>query len=118
MGNPKPSLVINPPTPKVRRRRGLTLVRGVLGTALKRYGLDKEVARYQFVLHWEEIVGQQLSRVTSPRSLRGATLEVGVANSVLAQELSFQKATLLARLRRFLDEDQIVSDIRFYVSAE
>ena len=88
---------------------------GVLESALKRFGLDQDIARYQFVLHWDEIVGRDIALRTRPESLRNGLLRVRVADSVWAQELSFHKPVIMKRLRKFLEDEQIVSDVMFYV---
>ena len=87
----------------------------VLNSVLKRYGLDREIARYQFVLKWEEIVGKEIARRTRPECLRGGSLVVRVSNSVWAQELSFYKPVILNRLKKHLPVGEMVKDLTFYV---
>jgi len=97
------------------KRPGLTLLRGVLGKTLEKYGLDKDIARYQFVLYWKNIVGAAAAARAQPECIRGNTLVVKVANSAWAQELSFQKAVILSRLKKY-SGDNTVEDIKFYVA--
>lgn len=87
----------------------------VLGPLLKRHGLDKKIARYEFVRRWPEIVGEEISKRTRPECFRGNTLVVRVCNSVWAQELSFYKQVILKRLRRHLTQGQVVDDLLFQV---
>ena len=87
----------------------------VLALALKKYGLDKDIARYKFVLHWKEIVGEEIAKRTRPECIRKNALVVRVSSSTWAQELGFQKDIILARLKKFLSGDAAVSDIQFYV---
>jgi predicted nucleic acid-binding Zn ribbon protein len=87
----------------------------VLGSVLKQYGIDKELARYHFVLRWPEIVGEEIARRTRPECLRKGALVVRVCNSVWAQELSFYKPVILNRLRKYLDAADVVNDLVFYV---
>lgn len=90
-------------------------VHEVLRSALRRHGLDEEIARYRFVLHWEEIVGKAVADRTRPECIRRGALVVRVNNSAWAQELSFRKEVILHRLQQFLDDGQVVRDVRFYV---
>lgn len=90
----------------------------ILSLALKRYGLDKEVAKYEFVLHWRSIMGDSIANRSRPEAIQGQTLVVRVSNPQWAQELAFQKEIILGRLNRFLSEThsmQTVEDVRFVV---
>lgn len=97
-------------------KRGPSLVREVLRSAFKRYGLDRELERYQFVAHWQEIVGPEIAKRTRPDNIRGKNLIVQVADSVWAQELSFQKRVILNRLRKFIPSEVSIEDIHFRVT--
>lgn len=102
-------------------RRGKTKPQAagkILSLALKRYGLDKEVAKYEFVLHWRAIMGASIADRTRPEAIQGSTLVVRVSNPQWAQELSFQKEIILKRLNRFLSDSHAmaqVNDVRFVV---
>ncbi len=89
------------------------VVQGILRSALKRRGLDQKIARYEFVLHWAEIVGEEIAKRAHPEKIRGNTLVVRVSNAAWAQELSFQKSIILRRLHKFLEDETIVRDIVF-----
>ncbi|RIL12353.1 MAG: hypothetical protein DCC75_00635 [Proteobacteria bacterium] len=88
----------------------------VLERVLKRTGMDRDLARYRFVRHWEEIVGGEIAKRTRPECLRQGALVVRVSNSAWAQELSFHKEVIIKRLNKFLGEQDAVSDVQFYVS--
>lgn len=91
-------------------------VRGILSSVLRRSGLDRDLARYGFVLHWPEIVGEAIAARTKPECIRNGALVIRVTDSTWAQELSLQKSVILGRLQKFLADDQIVTDVRFYVT--
>ena len=103
------------PYPRPRRARKMHGVQNILTSTLRRFNIDKDIARYQFILHWKEIVGAEIARRTKPECFRGDALVVRVVDSVWAQELTFQKEVILKRLQKFLDHDQVVSDIFFVV---
>jgi predicted nucleic acid-binding Zn ribbon protein len=104
-----------------RRRAGvrtdLTLVKGILAKALAYKGLDKKVERYEFILHWREIVGDKIADVTKPEYISRRALLVTVKHSAWAQELTFQKPVLLQKLARYLKKGDIVNDMIFRVGA-
>jgi len=108
------NIIIRDPNVRPRRRDPIAAEK-VLALALKKYGIDKDIARYKFVLHWKEIVGEEIAKRTRPECIRKDALVVRVANSAWAQELGFQKDVILARLKRFLSHETAVSDIQFYV---
>ena len=96
-------------------KRSPKLVRELLRNAFQKFGLDRQLDRYQFVLHWREIVGDEIARLSKPESIHGKALVVRVSNSAWAQELSFQKQIILKRLRKFIPSDNPVQDIVFRV---
>ncbi len=114
MPAPNRNIIIRDPNVRPRRRDPVAAEK-VLALALKKYGIDKDIARYKFVLHWKEIVGEEIAKRTRPECIRKDALVVRVANSAWAQELGFQKDVILARLKKFLSGDGAVSDIQFYV---
>jgi predicted nucleic acid-binding Zn ribbon protein len=88
-----------------------TILRGVLAAK----GLDKRLAAYRWVKNWEEIVGTGIARRTRPRSLKSGTLTVEVTDAAWAQELQFRSDVIISRLGKFVDNDELVRDIRFVV---
>ncbi len=79
-------------------RRGFARIRGM--TAL-------ETA-------WSEAAGEFIARHSRVAGVRRGKLEVLVASSTLAQELTFRKPALLESLRKALP-DETIGDLRFRV---
>ncbi len=90
-------------------------VDSVLSSALKQVGLDERVARYNFVLKWPEIAGEEIAGRSRPECIRGKCLVIRVVDSVWAQELSFHKQAILVRLKRHLREGEMIEDVAFVV---
>jgi hypothetical protein len=63
---------------------------------------------------WIEIVGPELSKVTSPLELKARTLVVNVVHQAWAQQLHFLKTSLLAKIR-LICESAKITDIQFRV---
>jgi hypothetical protein len=105
-------------TPR-RRRPGvatdLTKVRGILSKVLSHRGLDKKVERYEFILHWHEIVGERLAEVSKPECIVNKQLIVNVLHPAWAQELTMIKPVLLESLAKFLRPGDVVRDMIFRV---
>ena len=105
--------------PYQRRRRGiptdLTLIKGILAKALAGKGIDKKIERYEFVLHWDKIVGEKLAEVSKPDYISRKTLIVRVLHPVWAQEFTFMKGTLLRKLAPYLKRGDVVDDMIFRV---
>lgn len=101
-----------------RPQRGADPARAeqVLRGALSRLGLDREIARYRFVLHWADIVGDEIAQRATPECIKNRVLVVRVSDSSWAQELSFQKRAILTRLKRHLNADEVIDDVIFYVA--
>ncbi len=86
----------------------------VLAELIARRGLGKVQTADQMAEAWDKACGEMASRFTRVGAIRGGTLEVLVANSVLVQELTFQKAALVRELNRLLPEKRI-GNLRFRV---
>lgn len=97
-------------------------VKGVLGSVLRRYGLEQKLAQYQFVAQWPQIVGEEIARRSQPEYIANGQLIVRVCDSGWSQELSFQKHVIIKRLNRFfkMKQDGVleIKDIIFYVSQQ
>ncbi len=63
---------------------------------------------------WAEIVGPELSRLTSPMELKHKVLEIQVAHQAWAQQLQFLKPSILAKIRLLCPNLQ-VKDLEFRV---
>ncbi len=100
------------------KRRTPSEIAGILKSVLKRNDLGEKMARYEFVLHWAEIVGPEIAKRTRAECIRNGVLVVAVNNSVWAQELTFNKAMILKRLRERLSRSESVRDVSFYVSKD
>ncbi len=102
-----------------RRRYGaksdLTAIKGILARALAHKGLEQKVERYEFILHWSEIVGETLAAISKPDYIARNVLLVTVAHSAWAQELTFLKPDLLRKLRLYLRKGDVVEDMVFRV---
>jgi len=102
-----------------RRRMGvatdLSKIKGILSKVLAQRGLDKKVERYEFILHWRNIVGEKLSEVSKPECIRNRALIVNVLHPVWAQELTFMKPMLLQKLSHYLKPGDVVTEMVFRV---
>lgn len=65
---------------------------------------------------WQKAAGPELAKDSRAGDVRRGVLEVIVRNSVLIQELTFQKRQLIKRLGRLAPERKI-RDIRFRVGS-
>lgn len=104
-----------------RRRAGvatdLTKIKGILSKALAHKGLDKGIERYEFILHWEEIVGESLARISKPECILNRALIVRVVHSTWAQELAFMKPVLIQKVLPYLRKGDTIDDIVFRIGS-
>ena len=82
----------------------------------RKQGLADDFAEQAPMLVWFRIAGEQMNRLTRPLRVRGDTLYVEVANSVVAQQLNLLKDDYLERINARLRERQL-SDLRFRVGS-
>ena len=107
--------------PSSRRRAGaptdLTRIKAILSKALAHKGLDKKIERYEFILHWQEIVGETLARISKPECIVNRTLIVRVVHSTWAQELAFMKPVLIQKVTPYLKRGDMLDDIVFRIGS-
>ncbi|MDW8052265.1 MAG: DUF721 domain-containing protein [Armatimonadota bacterium] len=84
---------------------------------LTELGIDRQLRTYEALAHWSEIVGKPVAQAARPLRLDAGTLWVAVKSHAWAQELAFQKQTILRRLNERAGEERF-QDIRFVVRPE
>jgi predicted nucleic acid-binding Zn ribbon protein len=87
----------------------------VLTELIARRGLARVRAASRWESAWKTVAGPVLAEQSRVLQSRLGVLEVTVANSVLAQEIAFQKTDLIAALSRLLP-DEPIHDLRVRVS--
>ncbi len=98
-----------------RKKSSFEQASAILEKAFRKYGLEDKITRYKFVSHWNDIMGEGISKRSRPEFIKNKTLYIKVADSGWAQELSFQKDIILKRLQRFLEQEAVVTDLRFII---
>ncbi len=87
-----------------------------LRSLIQKLGLDRQFRTYDALAHWSEIVGKQVAQVARPLRVDADTLWVAVKSHAWAQELNFQKGTILRRLNERAGEERF-RELRFVVRA-
>lgn len=82
-------------------------VADVLSELMARRGYAREQSVAAYADAWRQAAGELVARHTRVGTVRRGALEVLVANSVLLQELTFQKQEILAHLNRLLPRERI-----------
>jgi hypothetical protein len=88
----------------------------VLSELMARRGYARVQSAAAYDEAWRKAAGDLAGKHTRVGSLKRGTLEVVVTNSVLVQELMFQKAALLKTLNQLLP-GQGIKDVRFRLGA-
>jgi predicted nucleic acid-binding Zn ribbon protein len=86
----------------------------VMSELMARRGYAREQSQAVYHDAWREAAGELVARYTRVGVVRHGSLEVLVANSVLLQELTFQKESILDTLGRLLPTETI-RGLRFRV---
>ncbi|MFN7162249.1 MAG: DciA family protein, partial [Fimbriimonadales bacterium] len=94
--------------------RELVQAGDALQRLLQQLRLDRQFRTYDALARWSDIVGKQVAQVARPLRLDADTLWVAVKSHAWAQELNFQKHTILQRLNARAGEERF-KEIRFVV---
>lgn len=79
-----------------------------------RHGLGQEYKEQEPLFLWEEVVGENIAKLTSPLRVRDRVMFVEVQNSVIGHELSLMKEDYISKVNERLGKKRI-KDIRFRV---
>jgi predicted nucleic acid-binding Zn ribbon protein len=88
----------------------------VLAQLITARGYGRVQANEDFTTAWQAAVGETIARYTRPGRLRRGVLEVTVSNSMMVQELTFQKQQLIAKLQCEFPDARI-RDLRFRIGS-
>ncbi len=97
-------------------RQGPEPIGNILAELMARRGFARVQSSAALEAAWRQAAGELLARYSRPGPIRRNTLEVVVANSVLLQEMTFQKSSLLSRLAALVP-DCGIRDLRFRLGA-
>lgn len=95
-------------------RTGPQPIGNILAELMAQKGFGRVRAAEAFDQAWRAAAGAMAAGYSRVGMLRRGRLEVVVANSMLVQELTYQKETLLESLREHLPDENI-RDLRFRV---
>ena len=85
----------------------------IITEALDRAGLSEQLAGQRICAIWPEVVGQGINRYTVKRYVDGRRLHVYITSGPLKNELSFNRASLVAALNKAVGSD-VIDDIVFH----
>lgn len=83
-----------------------------LGELVESLGIGKKLHEYEAVTRWEEIVGEQIAKVSAPTRIDKGALVVKVSNGPWRNELTLRKEEIISKINTTLGEG-VVRDIRF-----
>jgi len=89
-------------------------MKSILSDVLDNSDLGKKVKRYRVFNHWDEIVGKDIGKKTSPERFIKDCLYINVENPTWSNELSMMSEQLILKINSFLKEN-IVKEIRFKI---
>ncbi len=81
---------------------------------LARHGIAQQQYANELQASWDEVVGAKWNQLTRPANLNRGVLEVMVANSMVNQQLTFEKHKLLKSMQKLMP-DLKLKDLRFRV---
>lgn len=83
-----------------------------IAAVLHELGMGKKIRQYEVIGLWENIVGEQIAKISVAERISGGKLFVRVARATWRNELIFLKKELITKINRTMNEE-IISDIIF-----
>ena len=87
-------------------------IKEALRSFVQKEGLDRGIREQKAISVWPEVVGENISANSRPKSINSGILIVEVSNTVWRQELQLQKNTIIKKINNVLTK-KIIKDIRF-----
>ena len=75
-------------------------------------GIGRKIREYDAVVKWNEVVGEQIARVTEAVKIERGVLVVRVQNGPWRNELNLRKNDVIEKINTSLGE-KLVKEIRF-----
>jgi len=101
---------------KQKTRKGPQRLSNILADLIIQRGYARQVAASAFQNAWRAATEARLHSASRPGNVRRGVLEVTVKNSIVMQELTFQKRQILKRLNEEIaGDDPSIRDIRFRI---
>ena len=91
-------------------------IKDILAQLITARGYGRIQATADFTEAWRNAAGETFAPYTLPGRLKRGVLEVTVTNSIVIQELTFQKEQILAALREHCPDAKI-RDVKFRIGA-
>jgi predicted nucleic acid-binding Zn ribbon protein len=110
-------LSTEPAAEKPRRRGGRRLGKPVpVGEVLRKLsgslGIATKLSEYEVLTGWDQIVGEQIARVSTAERIEHGILYVGVRSAAWRNELTMRRQEILERIHRATGR-KVVREIRF-----
>lgn len=96
----------------MNKKESMSPLGAVLDALLRSLGIEQQVEQYKIFDAWNEVVGEQVAKVSKPERIRNGTLIVSVTNAPWRAELTFRKKEILEKIRATLNSNSI-TDIIF-----
>ena len=85
---------------------------GAIRDLIENLGISRKIREYDAVIQWNEVVGEQIARVTEAVKIEKGVLVVRVHNGPWRNELTLMKDDVIEKMNAALG-DQEVKEIRF-----
>jgi predicted nucleic acid-binding Zn ribbon protein len=91
-------------------------IANVLSDLLAKRGYARVQAANSYADAWRQAAGDKWAKTTRPGQIKRGVLEVFCTSSILVQEMTFQKTSLLKKLAELLPDEKI-KDIKIRVGS-
>ncbi|SFL83678.1 DUF721 domain-containing protein [Pelosinus propionicus] len=90
----------------------MQIMKDIVSNTIRNLGLQKPYNDQSVIVHWSEIVGDDIAANAYARSVQQGTLMVSVNSSVWSHHLSMMKESIIDKINKFIGY-KLIFDIRF-----
>ncbi len=85
----------------------------IISQFIRQEGLETPLNQYRLVESWKEVMGEGIAKYTGNIFVKNQTLYVQIKSSVLRQDLSMTRVSLIKRLNEHV-KALVITNIVFY----
>lgn len=94
------------------RHSGAVPVKEALRRLTASLGIARKLGEYEVITSWEELVGEQIARVTKPERIERGILVVSVDSAPWRTELSMRRLEIVEHINHAVGR-RVIKEIRF-----
>jgi len=93
---------------EIERNEKTTKIGSAIFAFLERMGMRERVFEQSVLEYWNDVVGEKIAKIATPRSISGGILRIAVKDSTWRLELEFREEEIRAKLNKTMGKTVVI----------